>query len=84
MVGEICDKTNRVQGFAIFSPALTIGTTLAPLVGGLLAKPVPRLLPPSYTLFLEYPYLLPALVAAASVMLAFVTCLLFLQEVSTS
>lgn len=28
MLGEMCDKSNRIQGFAIFTPALTVGMTL--------------------------------------------------------
>ncbi|GMK59936.1 hypothetical protein CspeluHIS016_0901530 [Cutaneotrichosporon spelunceum] len=62
MLGELCDKSNRVQGFAFFSPALTLGVTIAPLVGGFLSRPVPRLFPPSFTLLVEHPYLLPSVV----------------------
>lgn len=29
MTGELCDKTNRIKGFALFSPAFTIGVTIA-------------------------------------------------------
>jgi hypothetical protein len=28
MLGEMCDKSNRIEGFAIFTPALTVGMTL--------------------------------------------------------
>ncbi|ORY34238.1 major facilitator superfamily domain-containing protein [Naematelia encephala] len=66
MLAELCDKSNRVQGFAVFSPALTVGVTIAPLIGGFLSEPVPRILPPSFTLFVRYPYLLPAMVSGSS------------------
>ncbi|XAO26623.1 hypothetical protein I312_105461 [Cryptococcus bacillisporus CA1280] len=70
MVGEMCDRTNRIKGFAVFSPAFIVGMTTAPLVGGLLANPVPHLLPASWTLFSDYPYLLPALAAGLSAIIA--------------
>ncbi|WVQ80872.1 hypothetical protein IAT38_002979 [Cryptococcus sp. DSM 104549] len=70
MCGEMCDKSNRIQGFAVFSPAFTIGMTTAPLIGGFLARPVPRLLPSTWTLFANFPYLLPALATGASAVIA--------------
>ncbi|WVQ76195.1 hypothetical protein IAR50_005857 [Cryptococcus sp. DSM 104548] len=70
MVGELCDKTNRIQAFAVFSPSFTVGMTVAPLVGGFLAKPVPRFFPESWTLFTNLPYLLPAVAAALSAVIA--------------
>ncbi|OXG20565.1 hypothetical protein C366_02100 [Cryptococcus neoformans Tu401-1] len=70
MVGEMCDRTNRTKCFAVFSPAFTVGMTTAPLVGGLLANPVPRLLPYSWTLFSHYPYLLPAFATGLSAIIA--------------
>ncbi|TXT16068.1 hypothetical protein VHUM_00571 [Vanrija humicola] len=66
IVGELCDKSNRIQCFALFSPSFTIGVTVAPIIGGFLSKPVPRLLPESFTLFVTYPYLLPAIAASAT------------------
>ncbi|GFZ52020.1 hypothetical protein JCM24511_09792 [Saitozyma sp. JCM 24511] len=80
MCGELCDKTNRIQGFAVFSPSITIGVTLGPLVGGFLANPVPRLLPPSWTLFEQYPYLLPAIVSGSTGILAFISGLFLTPE----
>ncbi|CAD6578555.1 MAG: hypothetical protein TREMPRED_002215 [Tremellales sp. Tagirdzhanova-0007] len=80
MIGELCDRTNRIQGFALFSPALTVGVTIGPLIGGFLANPVPRLLSPSFTLFDRYPYLLPALVTGSTSVIAAVTATVFLPE----
>ncbi|RSH81462.1 hypothetical protein EHS25_006819 [Saitozyma podzolica] len=80
MCGELCDKTNRIQGFAVFSPSITIGVTLGPLVGGFLANPVPRLLPPSWSLFERYPYLLPAIVSGSTGITAFISGLFLTPE----
>ncbi|WVF66037.1 hypothetical protein IAT40_000775 [Kwoniella sp. CBS 6097] len=83
MVGEMCDKSNRVQAFALFSPALVIGMTLAPVLGGYLANPVPRLLSPSWTLFVKYPYLPPALLTGSSAILSGILSIMFLPETLT-
>ncbi|KAK8845553.1 hypothetical protein IAR55_006268 [Kwoniella newhampshirensis] len=80
MVGELCDKSNRIQGFAIFSPALVVGLTTAPIVGGFLAKPVPRILSPSWTMFSDYPYLLPALFTGITAIAGGIVCILLLPE----
>ncbi|ODN96307.1 hypothetical protein I350_08329 [Cryptococcus amylolentus CBS 6273] len=83
MVGELCDKTNRIQGFAVFSPAFTIGMTTAQvsrLPRGFLAKPVPRLFPESWTLLVNLPYLLPAIAAALSAVIAAWLSILLLPE----
>ncbi|KAI9635727.1 major facilitator superfamily domain-containing protein [Dioszegia hungarica] len=80
MVGELCDKSNRIQGFAIFSPSLTVGVTLGPVIGGFLSNPVPRFLPPSFTLLTSYPYLLPSLVAGTTGFAAWATSYIYLPE----
>ncbi|WVQ78021.1 hypothetical protein IAT38_000102 [Cryptococcus sp. DSM 104549] len=80
MCGELCDKSNRVQGFAVFSPALLVGMTTAPLIGGYLARPVPRILSEKWTLFVAYPYLLPALATALAISIGFILCVLLLPE----
>ncbi|KAL1413255.1 DNA ligase (ATP) [Vanrija albida] len=80
ILGELCDKSNRIQCFALFSPSFTIGVTIAPIIGGFLSKPVPRLLPESFTLFVTYPYLLPAIAASATGFAAAWTSYLTLPE----
>jgi len=45
-----------------------------------LAKPVPRLLPPSFHLFTDYPYLLPAILVALITAAAATTAVLYLTE----
>jgi len=64
----------------VFTPSITIGVTLAPLIGGFLANPVPRLLPPSYSLLERHPYLLPALVTGSVTVVAGVTAIFLLPE----
>ncbi|WRT63848.1 uncharacterized protein IL334_000773 [Kwoniella shivajii] len=80
MVGELCDKSNRIQGFAIFSPSVIFGMTTAPLLGGFLAKPSGRILPASWTLFTDYPYLLPALFTGGSAAISAILCIFLLPE----
>ncbi|WWC85817.1 uncharacterized protein L201_000684 [Kwoniella dendrophila CBS 6074] len=80
MVGELCDKSNRIQGFAVFSPSIIMGMTLAPVLGGFLAHPAGRILPESWTLFVDYPYLLPSLVTGASAIGAAILSLILLPE----
>ena len=53
----------------------------SPLIGGFLANPIPRLLPPSYTLFSQHPYLLPAVVTGSTGVIAVITAIIFLSEV---
>ncbi|WWD22504.1 hypothetical protein CI109_106997 [Kwoniella shandongensis] len=80
MIGEMCDRSNRIQGFALFSPAVIVGMTTAPVLGGFLANPVPRLLPRSWTTFVEYPYLLPALMTGLATIIGGIVCILLLPE----
>ena len=54
---------------------------IRPLVGGLLANPVPRLLPYSWTLFSHYPYLLPAFATGLSAIIAACLSISILPEV---
>ncbi len=54
---------------------------LSPLLGGFLANPVPRLLPPEFTLFVKYPYLLPAVVSGSTGLIASITVMFLLPEV---
>ncbi|WWC66835.1 uncharacterized protein I206_100742 [Kwoniella pini CBS 10737] len=80
MVGELCDKSNRIQGFAVFSPALVVGMTIAPVLGGFLAKPSGRILPASWSLFVNYPYLLPSLMTGCGAIFAGILCMILLPE----
>jgi hypothetical protein len=82
------------SGFALFSPALTVGITLglardmyalivnSPLIGGFLANPVPRLM--QSPLLARYPYLLPAIVSGCSGFVAVGIGVILLPEVNRS
>lgn len=65
-------------------PACLDADPRRPLVGGFLANPVPRLLPPSWTLFEQYPYLLPAIVSGSTGIIAFISGLFLTPEVSVA
>ncbi|WWC58113.1 uncharacterized protein I303_100648 [Kwoniella dejecticola CBS 10117] len=80
MVGELCDKSNRVQGFAVFSPSIVVGMTLAPVLGGFLANPAGRIVPSSWSLFVDYPYLLPSIVTGLSAIIAGILSIILLPE----
>lgn len=56
-------------------------SAIRPIVGGLLANPVPHLLSSSWTLFSDYPYLLPALAAGLSAIIAAWMSISILPEV---
>ena len=51
------------------------------MIGGFLAKPVPRLLDPTWKLFVEFPYLLPALVCGLCGLISFLFGWAFIPEV---
>jgi len=63
-LAEITDESNRGAGFSILSVAWSIGTVIAPLVGGLLSEPATRY-PNTFSadgIFGRYPYFLPCLI----------------------
>lgn len=72
--GVSSSRFRRSNGFAQ-------SNVIRPLVGGLLANPVPRLLPSSWTLFSDYPYLLPAFVTGLSATIAAWMSISILPEV---
>ena len=51
------------------------------MIGGSLSNPVPRLLGPGWTLFVNYPYLLPSIIAGSSGLLSFALGLALVPEV---
>ena len=62
-LAEITDETNRGAGFSILAIAWSMGTVVAPLIGGMLSEPSRRYpdIFPEEGLFGRYPYLLPCL-----------------------
>ena len=80
----VCDLQPRVDNW----DDIRVGDTEnrahgRPLVGGLLANPVPRLFPSSFQLFVRYPYLLPAMVVSVITGMAAVSATVFLTETLT-
>ncbi|KAH9926300.1 MFS general substrate transporter [Epithele typhae] len=66
MMGEITDSTNMAQGFAFIPVAWSMGSTIAPWIGGQLSKPHerwPTLF--SHPFWSYYPYFLPCALSAA-------------------
>ncbi|KAF9259197.1 MFS general substrate transporter [Marasmius fiardii PR-910] len=82
VLAELSDKTNRADAFALISVAWTSGSTLGPVIGGLLADPVTRW-PDTFgkiSFFVDYPYFLPCAVAGLFALLAFIFALFGLKE----
>lgn len=62
MQGEISDNTNRARIYSVSSSMMNIPILVAPIVGAALARPVDRYsLFEDWTLFQNFPYLLPSL-----------------------
>ncbi|KAF9237649.1 major facilitator superfamily domain-containing protein [Melanogaster broomeanus] len=81
IIGDITDHTNMAQAFAIFPAIFCIGSTIAPLYGGALAKPQdrwPELFPGEF--WEKYPYFLPCAVSGSFTLFSFFVCVLFLKE----
>ncbi|KAF8348802.1 major facilitator superfamily domain-containing protein [Amanita rubescens] len=82
-VGELLDVTNRAEGFAFIPIVWSIGATIAPVVGGGLARPHERF--PAYfksDFWRVYPYFLSCLGAASFVVASFLVAFFFLEETS--
>lgn len=83
VVGEILDETNRAAGYGVWNLGATLGILLAPIAGGLLARPTENIaFFRSSTLFHTYPYLLPSLLTGLCGIVTLVLCFLYLEEVS--
>ncbi|KAH7906267.1 MFS general substrate transporter [Hygrophoropsis aurantiaca] len=81
MLGELTDSTNRAQGFALMTLTWSVGVTLGPTVGGILARPqdnFPHVFKGAF--WAEYPYFLPCAVAASLAAVTFICLLVFLTE----
>ncbi|KAG8887940.1 hypothetical protein FRB98_008698 [Tulasnella sp. 332] len=70
-IAELTDETNQARAFSFLPISWSIGSILAPAIGGFLSRPADQLpsLFGSSALFIKFPYLLPCL-AASSVALA--------------
>ncbi|CAE6466404.1 unnamed protein product [Rhizoctonia solani] len=79
--GEITDETNRGIAFAYLSLCWSMGSLLAPALGGFLSHPAERY--PfvfGYGLFRQYPYLLPCLVGSGFSTIGLIAAIFFLEE----
>ncbi|KAH9926269.1 MFS general substrate transporter [Epithele typhae] len=81
MMGEITDSTNMAQGFAMHSVSWAVGITIAPFIGGQLARPHDRW-PSLFThpFWRKYAYFLPCLAAASFSGSCCLVAALFLKE----
>ncbi|CAE7145906.1 unnamed protein product [Rhizoctonia solani] len=81
VLGEITDETNQGAAFAYFSLCWSMGSLLAPALGGFLSHPAeryPHLF--GFELFRRYPYLLPCLAGSTFSTAGLVAGVLFLEE----
>ncbi|KAI6038822.1 major facilitator superfamily domain-containing protein [Pisolithus marmoratus] len=81
IIGEITDNTNMAQAFALLPIVFSVGTSIAPLYGGGLAKPHERW-PEIFSgpFWVQYPYFLPCVISASSAALSFFITASFLVE----
>ncbi|KZV80868.1 MFS general substrate transporter [Exidia glandulosa HHB12029] len=81
-LGEITDKTNRARAFSLLPLTWSIGSVLAPIIGGFLARPVDNFpgLFGGFQLFMDFPYLLPCLAGASISLCGVVLGIFFLKE----
>lgn len=82
MQGEISDNTNRARIYSVSSSMMNIPILAAPIVGAALARPVDRYsFFEDWTLFQNFPYLLPSLATGLIGYAVAFANLLFLKEV---
>ncbi|KIK98692.1 hypothetical protein PAXRUDRAFT_133692 [Paxillus rubicundulus Ve08.2h10] len=81
IIGDITDHTNMAQAFAVVPAIYCIGTTIAPLYGGALAKPQDRW-PELFSgdFWANYPYFLPCTVSGSSALSSSFVCTIFMKE----
>ncbi|KAF8268162.1 MFS general substrate transporter [Lactarius quietus] len=85
MMAELTDETNMARGFSLIPITWAIGSTVGPLIGGVLSRPQdrwPNLF--SHRFWGEYPYFLPCLANVAYALLAFTLAAIFLKETVNS
>ncbi|KAF8442386.1 MFS general substrate transporter [Boletus edulis BED1] len=81
MLGDLTDHTNMAKVFTLVPPIFCIGTTIAPLYGGALAKPQerwPHIFRDEF--WATYPYFLPCFVSGCFTLLTFFVCAIFMKE----
>ena len=81
-LGEICDTSTVARGFALLSLTWGTGCIVAPMLGGYLSEPATQF-PAVFggiPFFIEFPYVLPALVSVGVALTAFVVGIVWLPE----
>lgn len=82
MLGEITTEDNRAEAYSIWATASSLGTLLAPVAGGLPARPLDHYgLFRDVQIFEKYPYLLPSLLMGLLGGGATIVAILFLKEI---
>ncbi|KAF9818790.1 hypothetical protein IEO21_02570 [Rhodonia placenta] len=81
MMAEITDSTNRARGFAFLPMIWSLGSTIGPILGGVLSTPAERW-PGTFRsrFWTTYPYFLPCIAAACISLSAFMMASLGLKE----
>ncbi|KAG8887941.1 hypothetical protein FRB98_008699 [Tulasnella sp. 332] len=81
-IAEITDETNQARAFSFLSMSWSVGSILAPALGGFLSRPADKLpgLFGSSALFVKFPYLLPCLAASCIPLIGWLIGFAFLEE----
>ncbi|EKM58463.1 uncharacterized protein PHACADRAFT_89967 [Phanerochaete carnosa HHB-10118-sp] len=84
MMAELTDHTNMAQAFALLPVMWSLGSTVGPLIGGVLSKPHDRW-PEIFSnpFWVKYAYFLPCAVVAAFAALTFLLTATLLKEVGS-
>ncbi|KAI6149248.1 major facilitator superfamily domain-containing protein [Pisolithus tinctorius] len=85
MIAEITDPTNMALAYSIMPLAWFFGTTIGPLIGGLLEHPAEKY-PAVFggsTFFKTYPYFLPCSVSATFAVICWFITYFLLEETTT-
>lgn len=79
-IGEILDHTNQHRGFAVIGVSVGLTTFIAPLIGGYLSQPAESYESFNTQFWIDFPYLLPCLVAIGFAVIAMVYVYFFIPE----
>lgn len=80
----VTDKSNEIKAFSIFPIAFSIGSVLAPAIGGLLETPSNYINLNKNNILNIYPYLLPSIVISLIPFFGFILGLINLEEPNTN
>ncbi|KAF9523453.1 major facilitator superfamily domain-containing protein [Crepidotus variabilis] len=86
MMADMTDSTNMSKAYAYLPIVWSIGSTLGPIIGGVLARPAERF-PDVFghnEFMKKYPYFLPCSVAATFSFIAWIVAIFLLKETATN